>query len=75
MVNVLKYVAASTILIAIALHTIPEAYPINVIVHMLGAILWTYVGIKWQEKSILLNFTPQIVILGVGLIIHYGLTF
>jgi len=67
----LKYLSASIILVAIALHTIPEAYPYNIIVHLVGAVLWTIVGLKWKEGSILLNFVPQIFILGGGLIWQY----
>ena len=67
----LKYVSATIILIAIALHTIPEAYPYNVIVHLVGAILWTIVGYKWKEGAVLLNFTPQIIILATGLGLEY----
>jgi hypothetical protein len=67
----LKYLSASTILVAILLHTIPEAYPINVVVHLIGAIMWTIVGIKWKEGAVLLNFLPQIFILGTGLIVNY----
>jgi hypothetical protein len=63
----LKYVSASVILVAIALHTIPEAYPYNVMVHLVGAVLWTIVGLKSKEGAILLNFMPQIVIFSVGL--------
>jgi hypothetical protein len=63
----LKYVSALVILVAIGLHTIPEAYPYNVIVHLVGAILWTIVGLKSKEGAILLNFMPQIVIFSVGL--------
>ncbi len=67
----LKYVSAITILMAIGLHTIPEAYPYNVIVHLVGAMMWTVVGYKWSEGSILLNFVPQIFILGGGLAWQY----
>jgi len=67
----LKYLSATIILIAIGLHTIPQAYPYNVIVHLVGACLWTIVGVKWKEGAILLNFTPQIVILATGLGVNY----
>ena len=67
----LKYLSASIILVAIALHTIPEAYPYNIIVHLVGAVLWTIVGLKWKEGAILLNFFPQIIILSIGLFIQY----
>jgi hypothetical protein len=67
----LKYISATIILIAIALHTIPGSYPYNIIVHLVGAVLWTIVGYKWGEGAILLNFTPQIIILSAGLGIEY----
>ena len=67
----LKYLSATIILIAIALHTIPSMYPYNVIVHLVGAVLWTIVGLKWKEGAILLNFTPQIIILSIGLWVYY----
>ena len=67
----LKYLSAMVILVAIGLHTIPEAYPYNVIVHLVGAVLWSIVGLRWKEGAILLNFFPQIIILGFGLAFHY----
>ena len=68
----LKYLSAAVILVAIGLHTMPEVYPYNVIVHLVGAVLWTIVGLKWKEGSVLLNFLPQIFILGGGLIYQYN---
>ena len=67
----LKYLSAAVILVAIALHTVPTMYPYNIIVHLVGAVLWTIVGLKWKEGSILLNFVPQIFILGGGLAWQY----
>jgi len=67
----LKYLSAAVILVAIALHTIPSMYPYNIMVHLVGAVLWTVVGLKWKEGAILLNFTPQIIILSGGLLIEY----
>jgi len=68
-VGYLKYVSAIVILVAIALHTVPSMYPYNVAVHLVGAVLWTIVGLKCKEGAILLNFTPQIIILGIGLLL------
>jgi len=68
----LKYLSATIILIAIGLHTVPSMYPYNVITHLVGAVLWTIVGVKWEEGSILLNFFPQIIILGIGLLLYYA---
>ena len=70
-VHYLKYLSASIILAAMFLHAF-DMFPYNVIVHITGAILWTIVGLQWREPSILLNFTPQIFILGAGLI-YYSL--
>ena len=67
----LKYLSATVILVAIALHTIPSMYPYNIIVHLIGAMLWTVVGLKCKEGAILLNFTPQIIILSGGLMYEY----
>lgn len=63
----LKYLSAITILIAVVLHTM-DVYPINILVHLIGAIGWTIVGYKWKENSILLNFGPQIIIFSAGLL-------
>ena len=63
----LKYISAVLVLIAIVLHTL-DVYPINIIIHLIGAIGWTIVGWKWKENSILLNFAPQILIFTVGLL-------
>jgi uncharacterized membrane protein len=64
----LKYLSASFVLIAIVLHTL-DVYPINIIVHLIGAIGWTIVGYMWKENSILLNFAPQILIFSLGLLL------
>ena len=39
------------------LHTI--GMPYNAYVQLLGATGWCYVGYKWDEKALLLNFLPQ----------------
>ena len=35
---------------------------------LIGASGWTYVGFKWKEKSIIMNFLPQFFIIIPGLI-------
>ena len=69
-VHILKYVSATIILTAMFLHAF-DMFPYNIIVHITGAVLWTIVGFKWRESSILLNFLPQIFILGAGLIYEF----
>jgi len=69
-VHRLKYLSATIILTAMFLHAF-DMFPYNIIVHIVGAVLWTIVGFKWKEPSILLNFLPQIFILGAGLIYEF----
>jgi len=64
----LKYLSATFVLVAIVLHTV-DMYPINIIVHLVGAVGWTIVGLMWKENSILLNFGPQILIFSLGLVL------
>lgn len=61
-VTIIKYASAITILIAMVLHTI-GATPWNAYVQLLGATGWCYVGYKWNEKAIVLNFLPQFFII------------
>ena len=42
--------------------------PWNSYLQILGILGWTYVGIVWDEKAILLNFLPQLLIIIPGLI-------
>ncbi len=66
----LKYFSALTILTAICLHAL-NVHPLNVIVHLIGACTWSVVGFAWKGNCIILNFLPQVCILGGGLIYNY----
>ena len=59
---IVKYTSAVLILIAMVLH-VAGITPWNSIVQMLGAAGWIYVVYKWNEKSIILNFAPQFLII------------
>ena len=61
-IGIVKYTSAVLILIAMALH-VAGITPWNSIVQMLGAAGWIWVGYKWKEKSIILNFAPQFLII------------
>ena len=61
-VIIVKYSSAILILIAMVLH-VAGITPWNSIVQMLGAAGWIYVGYKWNEKAIILNFLPQFAII------------
>jgi hypothetical protein len=45
--------------------------PWNSLLQMVGATGWIYVGYKWKEKALLLNFIPQFFIIIPGLIYMY----
>jgi len=61
-VRIIKYASAITILIAMSLH-VAGITPWNSIFQLCGAAGWCYVGYKWKEKAILLNFVPQFLII------------
>lgn len=45
--------------------------PWNSLLQMVGASGWIYVGYKWNEKALMLNFIPQFFIIIPGLIYLY----
>ena len=45
--------------------------PWNSILQIIGIVGWTYVAIKWNERALLLNFLPQLLIIIPGLIYLY----
>jgi hypothetical protein len=58
----IKYSSAVIILIAMVLH-VAGITPWNSLLQMVGAAGWIYVGYKWNEKAIILNFLPQFFII------------
>ena len=48
--------------------------PWNSILQMVGAAGWIYVGLKWNERAIILNFLPQFFIIIPLLIYTYIIT-
>jgi len=69
-VTIVKYASAVTILIAMVLH-VAGITPWNGFAQMLGASGWIYVGYKWNEKAIILNFLPQFFIIIPMLVMLY----
>jgi hypothetical protein len=65
--RIIKWVSAGTILIAMVFHVLGLT-PWNSLLQLIGASGWTYVGFKWKEKSIIMNFLPQFLIIIPGLI-------
>jgi len=69
---IVKYCSAVIILIAMVFHTLGIT-PWNSYLQILGILGWTYVGVVWDERAILLNFLPQLLIIIPGLIyLHHG---
>jgi hypothetical protein len=62
-----KWCSAIIILCAMTLHVLGIT-PYNSILQLFGAAGWTYVGYRWNEKAIILNFLPQFFIIIPGLI-------
>ncbi len=58
----IKYFSACTILIAMVMH-VAGFTPWNSITQIIGAAGWVYVGYRWNEKAIILNFAPQFIII------------
>lgn len=59
---VIKYSSAVIILLAMILH-VGGYTPWNSLLQMIGASGWIYVGYKWNEKAVILNFLPQFAII------------
>jgi hypothetical protein len=66
-VTIIKWVSAIVILSAMILHVLGIT-PWNSYLQLIGASGWVYVGYKWNEKAIIMNFLPQFFIIIPGLI-------
>jgi hypothetical protein len=64
---VVKWTSACVILIAMVFHVLGIT-PWNSFLQLIGAAGWVYVGWKWHERAIILNFLPQFAIIIPGLI-------
>ena len=69
-ITVIKYASAITILFAMVLH-VGGITPWNSILQLIGASGWVYVGWRWNERAIVLNFAPQFLIIIPMLIYLY----
>jgi len=67
-----KYASAVTILCAMVLH-VAGITPWNSLLQMIGAAGWIYVGYRWKEKALILNFLPQFAIIIPMLVAMYWL--
>jgi hypothetical protein len=67
---VVKWCSAVIILMAMVGHVLGIT-PWNSVLQLIGAAGWVYVGWKWKENAIILNFLPQFAIIIPGLIYLY----
>ena len=63
----IKWFSATVILIAMVFHVLGLT-PWNSLLQLVGAAGWTYVGVRWKERAIVMNFLPQFFIIIPGLI-------
>jgi hypothetical protein len=70
-VSYVKWASACTILIAMVFHVLGIT-PWNSMLQLVGAAGWVYVGYRWNERAIILNFLPQFAIIIPGLIYLYA---
>jgi len=66
-VRTVKWFSATVILTAMVFHVLGLT-PWNSMLQLVGATGWTYVGIRWRERAIVMNFLPQFFIIVPGLI-------
>jgi hypothetical protein len=66
----IKYASAVIILFAMVGHVLGIT-PWNSILQIIGATGWVYVGWRWNERALMLNFLPQFFIIIPGLIYMY----
>jgi len=69
-VSYVKWASACTILIAMVFHVLGIT-PWNSLLQLIGAAGWVYVGYRWNERAIILNFLPQFAIIIPGLVYLY----
>jgi hypothetical protein len=58
----IKWLSALVIIIAMVFH-VNGWTPYNSYLQLLGASGWTYVGYRWREWSMIVNFVPQFLII------------
>jgi len=63
----IKWFSATVILVAMVFHVLGLT-PWNSLLQLVGAAGWTYVGVRWKERAIVMNFLPQFFIIIPGLI-------
>jgi hypothetical protein len=67
MINTIKWISTFLVLAGILLTNL-NLYPLNIFIHGLGAVGWTFAGYMSSDRAIMTNFGLQIPIFFVGYI-------
>ena len=67
MINTIKWMSTFLVLSGILLTNL-NLYPLNIFIHGLGAVGWTFAGYMSSDRAIMTNFGLQIPIFFVGYI-------
>ena len=65
MINTIKWMSTFLVLSGILLTNL-NLYPLNIFIHGLGAVGWTFAGYMSSDRAIMTNFGLQIPIFLVG---------
>jgi hypothetical protein len=65
MINTIKWMSTFLVLAGILLTNL-NLYPLNIFIHGLGAVGWTFAGYMSSDRAIMTNFGLQIPIFLVG---------
>ncbi len=57
---------ASLFILSGVLCTNLNIYPYNIYLQSIGVIMWTYIGIVTSDRTLLINFIPQIPLFLIG---------
>jgi len=67
----IKWISALIITVAMVFHVMGWT-PWNSLLQLAGASGWVYVGYRWRERALIMNFLPQFFIIIPGLIYWFG---
>ena len=72
-VKAFKWIGTALVLTGILLTNL-NIYPVNIVIHGLGALSWTVAGYTAKDKAILTNFSLQLPLFLIGIINAFTLS-
>jgi hypothetical protein len=64
-ITILKWLSSISVLIGV-LCTNLNIYPYNIYFQSLGAISWVFISVYIKDRSLMLNFLPQLPLFAIG---------